>query len=171
MLLFLTKFTLFPKRISCTVSKMKTLLPKNVDTRSSGRMRKVLMACMINLLFWKNEAFFFPLPFKSFYLRSRGYSDAINRQLSAIQTAHYDSEIPLLDGEKICDGRDMITHIKHLDRSAFELTGRSVYERMNITISDNPSDQDIYDKICKNERYVLISHGKQEDPIFNFGNA
>jgi len=75
-------------------------------------------------------------------------------------------EIPSLK-----DGRDMITHVKHLDKSLAKLTGRGIYERMNIPRCDGSSDDEIYQSICNNERYVLISHGTQEFPIYNFGNT
>ncbi len=65
----------------------------------------------------------------------------------------------------------MITHIKYLDRSLVDLTGRGVYERMNLTIPEESTDDDIYQMVCRNERYVLISHGTQKEPVYNFGNS
>lgn len=77
-------------------------------------------------------------------------------------------------------GRDMITHVKYLDQSLLILTGRGVYERMNIQRNDDIlllSDSNeqkrefVYNAICKNERFVLISHGMEPSPVYNFGNT
>lgn len=83
-----------------------------------------------------------------------------------------DFEIPQLDADVTCgDGRDMIAHIKHLHKSALDLTGRGIFERMDDSeLNKDSSDNDIYQAICRNDRYVLISHGKQKDPVYNFGN-
>ena len=78
-------------------------------------------------------------------------------------------EIPTIDDNAKCDGRDMITHTKRLHTSLLNLTGSGLYERMNLTLH-NPKDLDIYDSVIKNDRYVVISHGTQDDPIYNFGN-
>ena len=66
----------------------------------------------------------------------------------------------------------MISHVRHLDKSLKILTGTGVYDRMGISVtsvSNLPADV-IYKDICQNERYVLISHGTQDDPVYNFGN-
>jgi len=78
-------------------------------------------------------------------------------------------DIPSLKDGLECGGRDMITHVKYLDKSLAKLTGRGIYERMNIPRCDS-TDEEIYQSICNNERYVLISHGTQDSPVFNYGN-
>jgi len=65
-------------------------------------------------------------------------------------------------------GRDMISHVSLLDRSLKHLTGRGVYERMGVQPS---SPKGIYNTVCLNERFVLISHGTEANPIYNFGNV
>ena len=80
-------------------------------------------------------------------------------------------DIPSLEDGITCGGRDMITHVKLLDRSLTKLSaGCGIYERMNIPRSKSITDEDIYQSICRNERYILISHGTEESPIYNFGN-
>lgn len=65
-------------------------------------------------------------------------------------------------------GRDMISHVSLLDRSLKRLTGRGLYERMKVQPS---SPKGIYNTVCLNERFVLISHGTEANPIYNFGNV
>lgn len=79
------------------------------------------------------------------------------------------SPIPsLTGGTKIKNTqRDIVTHVKLVDASLGNLTGRSVAVRMGL----DPSSSDIYESICNSERYVLISHGTEDEPIFNFGNV
>ena len=80
-------------------------------------------------------------------------------------------DIPLLEDGITCGSRDMITHVKLLDRSLTKLSaGRGIFERMNIPRSESITDEEIYQSICRNERYILISHGTEESPIYNFGN-
>lgn len=79
-------------------------------------------------------------------------------------------EIPSLDDDVKCGGIDWIKHVRCLDRSLLNLTGHGVCERMNVQTLHDSKDLDIYESIIKNERYVLISHGAQDDPIYNFGN-
>ena len=81
-------------------------------------------------------------------------------------------DIPSLeDGITCCGSRDMITHVKLLDRSLTKLSaGRGIFERMNIPRKKSITDEEIYESICRNERYILISHGTEESPIYNFGN-
>ena len=88
--------------------------------------------------------------------------------LQSTEQSHFD--IPSLEDDVKCGGRDMITHIRHLHKSAFDLTGSGVFERMGVNVTLESSEYELYEAICKNERYVLISHGKQDDPIYNFGN-
>jgi len=90
-------------------------------------------------------------------------------------------EIPSLEEGVGCgEGRDMITHVRYLHRSLVKLTGCGIFERMGISASktdeglvvdDSNCDSDfIYNRVCQNDRYVLISHGTQDSPIYNFGN-
>jgi hypothetical protein len=90
-------------------------------------------------------------------------------------------DIPNLNNYSIqCGGgRDMITHVRFLDQSLLKLTGRGIYERMNIqrneellrsSDSNEEKREYIYNSICKNERFVLISHGTEASPVYNFGN-
>jgi len=96
-------------------------------------------------------------------------------KLQATTNASY---YPSMDDDhlKISNSRDLFTHVSILDSSLRKLTGQGVIERMNLT-SDSLSINDImeskdliYDRICSNKRYVLISHDTNDDPIYNFGN-
>lgn len=65
-------------------------------------------------------------------------------------------------------GRTMISHAILLDRSLKRLTGRGIYDRIGVQPS---SPKGIYNTVCLNERFVLISHGTESNPIYNFGNV
>lgn len=60
--------------------------------------------------------------------------------------------------------QDKSRHVSILDMSLKKLTGRGVYDRMNIP-------QGALQEVLSNNRFVLISHGTQKDPIYNFGNT
>ena len=148
------------------------------------RMRTLFIASFLQLILGNKDAFLsqhtfakrhltlddpnssFRLPGKSFY-KYRYISTGCPSITSNAQNSF---EIPKLEDGVTCGGRDMITHIKYLQKSALDLTGRGVFERMNLELSDDSADAEIYQSVCRNERYVLISHGKQEDPVYNFGN-
>jgi len=91
-------------------------------------------------------------------------------------------DFPSLEENVKVGGRDIVTHVKYVDASLRKLTGRGVCERMNIDldpttkeassdVSTCSSSDDVYRAICKNDQYVLITHGTQADPIYNFGNV
>ena len=71
-------------------------------------------------------------------------------------------------------GRDILTHIRLVDNSLRLWTGKGVLERMGMTTvdaEDRRDDQnDDYEQIYLNDRYVLITHGTEDDPIYNFAN-
>ena len=87
---------------------------------------------------------------------------------------------PLDDGIKISGtDRDIITHVQLLDSSLRSLTGQGVWERMmqeeDLSTPEKTVLSDLdptmrYEQICSNDHYVLISHGTEADPIYNFGN-
>lgn len=62
--------------------------------------------------------------------------------------------------------RDIATHVELVDKSLRDLTGIGVSERMGLDL-ESP---ELYESICTNTRYVLITHGTEADPIYNFGN-
>ena len=71
-------------------------------------------------------------------------------------------------------GLDIIDHVCMLDDSLKKLTGSGVSERMGVSIYVNEdgsrSKEAIFNNLCLNNRYVLISHGTEDDPIYNFSN-
>jgi len=83
-----------------------------------------------------------------------------------------DSPFPipsLTEGIKIQNTeRAILTHVKLVDASLRSLTGQGVTERMGLDNLTSPPD--IYRSIYNNNRYILITHGTEENPIFNFGN-
>lgn len=92
---------------------------------------------------------------------------------SSYPTSPFD--VPSLQGNitipRSDDGRDILTHIRWVDASLRKWTGRGVVERMgllntNIVVEDNS----VYETIYNDNRYVLITHGTEVDPIYNFGN-
>ena len=62
-------------------------------------------------------------------------------------------------------GQDLSRHVSILDKSLNDLTSRGLYERMGIDPLEG------YQAICQNEKFVLISHNTEDDPIYNFGNV
>jgi MEKHLA domain len=91
------------------------------------------------------------------------------------------STIPRTD-----DNRDVLSHIRYVDKSLRRWTGRGVFERMGLGTTDssttrttssssdeNDDDSELqryYEKIYLDNRYVLITHGTESDPIYNFAN-
>lgn len=75
---------------------------------------------------------------------------------------------PSLEDQVEVGGRDIISHVTLVDESLRKLSGEGVFERMGLSVSDETTD--IYEHICQNERFVLITHGTESDPIFNYGN-
>jgi hypothetical protein len=76
---------------------------------------------------------------------------------------------------KIGGKRSIREHVGLLDSSLKKLTGKGVYERMGLSIMNDDADDDeaiatICKEVCWNRRYVLISHGTESNPIYNFGN-
>lgn len=61
--------------------------------------------------------------------------------------------------------KDKSRHISILNDSLEKLTGIDLYERMRIVNGDAS-----FEDICRNNRFVLISHNTEKDPIYNFGN-
>jgi hypothetical protein len=179
------------KRFKLQTSKLRICKGgnKRVEGKARHRMGKLFKAWIIQLacIVWKNDAFVHgPYLYHSFgklhihlpvlIVREHSVTNVRARTIffrnkCTIQSsAQDDFEIPTLEDEVKCGGRDVTTHIKHLHRSVLDLTGRGLYERMKVTIPQDSSDRDIHQSICRNERYVLISHGKQDDPVYNFGN-
>lgn len=79
------------------------------------------------------------------------------------------SDFPQLNDERIkIGGRDLISHVTLLDRSLKRLTGQGIFDRIGVKPS---SPKGIYNTVCLNERFVLISHGTESNPIYNFGNV
>ncbi len=77
---------------------------------------------------------------------------------------------PMDDDDIRIGGRDIIDHVKLLHDSLKKLTGRGLCERMGISDTVMDSNVDTYNNICLNDRFVLVSHGIQEDPVYNFSN-
>lgn len=129
---------------------------------------------IISILQYASLLLLFFLTVDAFMSSSRTYQNRNKASLYMSSTSKYERifEIPKLEDGISCDGRDMITHVKYLDASLTKLTGKGIYERMNIDrTSVGSTNEEIYNAICENERYVLISHGTQESPIYNFGNV
>jgi hypothetical protein len=61
---------------------------------------------------------------------------------------------------------DVPHHLKILDDSLRRLTKKGLAERMGIVRSES-----IYSDIHLNDRFVVISHGTEKDPIYNYGNS
>lgn len=124
------------------------------------KMKIFWITLVVSQLFvWNNEAF---VSHHTFTKRKNTFHRKCNRDKF---------DIPKLEDEVTCGGRDIVTHIKYLHRSVLDLTGRGIFERMNVDLNEESSDADIYKSICRNDRYVLISHGDQKDPVYNFGNS
>jgi hypothetical protein len=87
------------------------------------------------------------------------------------------SSYPSIDSDEEIGGRNTYSHVSMLDESLRKLTGKGVCERMEIL--DNSADpstimdsrEAVYNKICLNDRFVLISHGTEDNPIYNFVNV
>ena len=62
--------------------------------------------------------------------------------------------------------KDITKHLMLIDQSLHSLTKKGLYERMGIPRTNT----DILD-IHRDKRYVVISHGTELDPIYNYGNA
>lgn len=154
-------------------------------------MTVLFLLCVFQLICWQNVAFLFHpqskrRPADRFFdgkhakiarqqeVRNQAIGLLISTEQKSTELAssiQEDFEIPLLNDDVQCGGgRDFVQHIKFLHESVLNLTGRGLYERMQVEIDDDSLDDDIYESICRNERYVLISHGKQDDPVYNFGN-
>jgi len=157
----------------------------------------ILKLLSISLTVLEADAFAFPASLRNYHSflqlnsdTSRQSADTAHRKQSttrtrisaAVQSTSGEGDtldtyqkifdIPSLeDGITCCGSRDMITHVKLLDRSLTKLSaGRGIFERMNIPRKKSITDEEIYESICRNERYILISHGTEESPIYNFGN-
>lgn len=76
---------------------------------------------------------------------------------------------PSLEDNVQVGGRDIISHVALVDESLRKLSGEGIFERMGLSIAHEAND--IYEKICENERFVLITHGIESDPIYNYGNV
>ena len=77
------------------------------------------------------------------------------------------------DDPSTTTGRDILTHIRLVDNSLRLWTGKGVLERMGMTTvdADQRDDQNgDYEQVYLNDRYVLITHGTEDDPIYNFAN-
>jgi len=70
----------------------------------------------------------------------------------------------IIPKEPLVGVKDFRRHVEILEKSLEKLTKCGIYDRMGLSPSDG------YDKICQNDRFVLISHGTEADPIYNFGN-
>ena len=111
-----------------------------------------------------------------FVMTNKEYAMSLSRLLS-IQRLNPSYTIPTFDEycEKKIAGRGITTHIEMLDNSLRTLSGKGVMERMGVSIDGLSTQKDfeesIYENICMNKRWVLISHGIEEDPIFNFVNV
>lgn len=77
---------------------------------------------------------------------------------------------PMDDNGIRIGGRDITSHVTLLHDSLQKLTGRGICERMGISEDVLQSSNDTYNDICLDDRFVLISHGTEEDPIYNFAN-
>ena len=95
------------------------------------------------------------------------------------QIDHPSSTFPLENINSVqVGGRIIVDHVKMIDASLRKLTGKGVTERMDVesseTISSIPPNvlvDTVKKSICLNKRWVLISHGTEEDPIYNFTNV
>jgi len=63
--------------------------------------------------------------------------------------------------------QDVPRHIILLDKSLKDKTGRGVFDRMAIK---REAELDDIAAVNKNERFVLISHNTEDNPIYNYGN-
>mmetsp|Transcript_21162 Transcript_21162/g.31381 ORF Transcript_21162/g.31381 Transcript_21162/m.31381 type:complete len:243 (+) Transcript_21162:68-796(+) len=143
-------------------------------------MRIISVVYIFQLFHWENAAFLVQPNSRStnrfFEEKHKRISRHFNTKVTGRENksirfnAQENFEIPRLEDSVQCGGRDFIKHIKFLHKSVLNLTGRGLYDRMKVNIHDESSDNDIYKFICRNERYVLISHGTQDDPVYNFGN-
>lgn len=83
---------------------------------------------------------------------------------------------PSIDTDQRVADRDIIDHVYMIDKSLRDVTGNGVTERMGVKTYDDESKSKliereyIYKNICLNDRWVLISHGIEDDPIYNFVN-
>lgn len=65
-------------------------------------------------------------------------------------------------------GRSISDHVSILDNSLRKLTGKGIRERIGYEEKDH---EDLYQEYCMNDRYVIVSHGTEDDPIYNFSNV
>ena len=112
---------------------------------------------------------------KAFVFNHKPHFRSLSRLLS-VQKSNPSDTFPAFDDycEEEIGGQDIATHIQMLDNSLHNLTGKGIIERIGISDNiDNLSTQKefVYKNICMNERWVLISHGIEEDPIYNFVNV
>ena len=74
----------------------------------------------------------------------------------------------LFDNNIQINGRSIKDHVSILDNSLRKLTGKGIRERIGL---DEKENGDIYKDFCMDERFVIVSHGTEDDPIYNFSNV